>query len=176
MLATMDGVAAYNVREVLNACRELEVGMAGFYDMLAKVHADVPHMARLWTKTANEERNHASQFDLVLDISKGSVETVRVDLASVERARRAVEMLCQECVTRPPTMEQALRAAIAFEEALVRIHADAVPVFADDSHKKLFGAMMSADRGHVDRLRKALAFGPSTPTPTPMPVVRLNRK
>jgi rubrerythrin len=172
----MTGVVEYNVREVLVACRDLETLMASLYDMLAKIHADVPSMAKLWTKTANEERNHAAQFGLVLDIRNEAVEAVRVDHAQVGRTRRAVEMLCQECVTRPPTVDEALRATIAFEEALLDLHAHQVAIFADDSHKHLFAAMMAADREHVGRLRRALAFGPSDPTPTPVPLVRQQRK
>jgi rubrerythrin len=172
----MSGVVDYNVREVLVACRDLEMLMASLYDMLAKIHADVPSMAKLWSKTANEERNHAAQFGLVLDIRNEAVEAVRVDLSEVGRMHRAVEMLCQECATRPPAVDDALRTAIAFEEALMDLHAHQVPIFTHDSHKNLFAAMMAADREHVGRLRRALTLGSSAPTPAPVPPVHQHRK
>jgi len=166
----MSAVVAFNVDAVLSACREMETAMADLYDLLAKIHTDVPHMAKLWRKTANEERNHAAQFALALYIGNGVVEAVRVDISIIEGTLRAVHRLREEWMTRPPTVEQALQVAITSEEALVNLHADKIPIFAEESHKKLFAAMMAADREHVGRLRQALAVGPSTPTPTPTPV------
>lgn len=150
--------------------------MADLYDLLAKIYAGVPQMAKLWSKTANEERNHAAQFTLALDIGSGAIKAVRVDISIIERALHAVHLLREECFARPPTVEQALQAAIAFEEALVSLHADKIPIFAEESHKKLFAAMMAADREDLGRLRRALAVGPSTPTPTPVPLYRSHRK
>jgi len=172
----MSGVAAFNVRAVLSACRDMETAMADLYDLLAKIHTGVPYMAKLWSKTANEERNHAAQFALALDIANAAVKAVRVDISTIERTLRAVHMLREACFAHPPTVEQALHAAIAFEEALVDLHADKIPIFAEESHRKLFTAMMAADREHVGRLRRALAVGPSTPTPTPVPSYRSHRK
>jgi rubrerythrin len=172
----MSGLAAFNVREVLTACRDMETAMADLYEMLAKVHADIPHMVKLWTKTANDERNHAAQFALALDIGNAAVEAVRVDLSVIERTIRSVKLLQKECATHPPTVEQALQAAISFEEALVNLHADKIPIFADASHKKLFGAMMAADQEHVGRLRRMLACGPPTPTPAPVTLPHPHRK
>ena len=172
----MSGVEAFNVRAVLSACRDMETSMAGLYDTLAKLHASVPHMAKLWSKTANEERNHAAQFALALDIGNAAIEAVRVDLSVIERTLNAVNLLREECMTHPPMVQQALETAIAFEEALVDLHADKIPIFVEESHKKLFTAMMAADREHVGRLRRAMAVGPSTPTPTPMPLPRSHRK
>jgi rubrerythrin len=161
---------------VLTACRDMEASMAELYETLAKVHTDVPYMAKVWNKTANEERNHAAQFTLALDIGSDAVESVRVDLSVIERTQRAVELLRKECVTHPPTVEQALRATIAFEEALINLHADKIPIFAQDAHKKLFSAMLGADREHVNRLRRTLEQGPSTPTPTPVPLTLQRRR
>jgi rubrerythrin len=172
----MSGVAAFNVRAVLSGCRDMETAMADLYDLLAKIHAGVPYMAKLWSKTANEERNHAAQFTLALDIANGAVKAVRVDISTIERTVHAVHLLREEYLARPPTVEQALQAAITSEEALVDLHADKIPIFAEESHKRLFVAMMAADREHVGRLRRALAVGPSTPTPTPVPLYRSLRK
>jgi rubrerythrin len=163
------------VRDVLLACRDVEQAMFELYNLLATLHADDAEMAKLWKKTANEERNHAAQFTLALETAQDTIEAVNLDVSAIRQTAQAVELLRQDCLKEPPGIRQALVAVIAFEESMAGIHLDKIAVFAEERHRQLFHAMMAADRQHIGRLREAL-LGPSSlattngkPPPAPRP-------
>jgi rubrerythrin len=145
-----------DVLRVLRACRAIELAMAGLYDALAEIHAHEPAIARLWRKTAREEDNHAAQFALLLDGMREAVDDATVDLAAIEGLRQAVETTVEEYRLRSPSVREALVAAIDFEEAMDRLHADQALTFVDHRCQRMFEAMMAADSGHVAKLRLAL--------------------
>jgi rubrerythrin len=145
-----------DTRRVLTLCAELERTTGGMYRDLAAAHAGDPQLARLWLKTAQEEDNHARQFELArmygdqLGAVGVTAVTARalVDVAQEMRRRLATE-------ARAPVA--ALRTAIELEERLADFHLTAITAFRSERLRKLFGAMMAADRGHVEALRAALA-------------------
>lgn len=150
-----DGVTQEVVR-VLVACRAIELATAGLYTELAALHAQNPTIARLWKKTAREEMNHAAQFTLLFEVMASEVLAACVDVSTLDRLRRAIENAIEECALSPPTIREALVAAIDFEEWMNRFHADTVLLFKEPQGKRLFQAMMAADSGHVGELRAAL--------------------
>jgi len=137
--------------------------MAGLYEALAEMHAHAPAIARLWRKTAREEDNHAAQFSLLLDGMREAVLEATVDLSALESVRQAVENTIEEYRLRPPSVREALVAAIDFEEAMDRPHADQAVSFVDVRCRRMFEAMMAADCGHAAKLRLALRQRGSSP-------------
>ena len=131
--------------------------MAGLYEELAVLHGRDPAMARLWKKTAWEEMNHAAQFSLLIDTMSDTVSATLVDPAALDRVRRAIETTVEEYRLHPPSVREALVAAIDFEEAMNELHADQILVFANPQCKRLLKAMMKADSGHIATLRAALS-------------------
>ena len=107
---------ANEVKAILASCQQVETAMAGFYDRLATIHqSSHPEATRIWRKTANEERNHAAQFKMAIDAVGSMIQSVRLDLKDIDKAAAAVNLLCDECQVRTPTLEEAARAAITFE-------------------------------------------------------------
>jgi rubrerythrin len=152
----MPAEVAQDLLRVLAACGAIERAMAGLYDTLAEVHAHEPAIARLWRKTAREEDNHAAQFSLLLDGMREAVLTAALDARALDQLRQAVENTVEEFRLRAPSVREALVAAIDFEETMDRLHAHQSLTFVDQRCRRMFEAMMAADRGHVARLRLAL--------------------
>jgi rubrerythrin len=159
----MPEAVAQDVLRVLSACRAIELAMAGLYDALAEIHARDPAIARLWRKTAREEDNHAAQFSLLLDGMRDAILETVVDLAMLDQVRQAVENTVEEFRLRSPSVREALVAAIDFEEAMDRLHAQHAVTFIDRRCQRVFEAMMAADHGHLAKLRLALRTLGTTP-------------
>jgi rubrerythrin len=131
--------------------------MAGLYEALAALHDDDPAIERLWKKTAREEMNHAAQFALLIETMSDTVSASLVAPTTLEQIRAAIENTIEEYRLRPPSVREALVAAIDFEESMSALHADQILVFANPQFKALLAAMMAADRGHVAALQAALS-------------------
>ncbi len=131
--------------------------MAGLYEELAALHEHDLPAAPLWKKTAREELNHAAQFSLLIETMADTISATLADPTILDRVRRAIENTVEEYRLRPPTVREALVAAIDHEESMAALHADQILVFADPKCKALLAAMMAADRGHVAALRSALS-------------------
>jgi rubrerythrin len=114
-------------------------------------------MERLWKKTAREEMNHAAQFALLIETMSDTVSASLVVPTTLDQVRAAIETTIEEYHLRPPSVREALVAAIDFEESMGALHADQILVFTNPQFKALLAAMMAADRGHVAALRAALS-------------------
>jgi len=153
----MPSDVAQEVFRVLTACRSIELAMAGLYEELAVLHDYDPFIATLWKKTAREEMNHAAQFSLLIETMSDTVSAALTDSATLDRVRRAVENTVEEYRLRPPSVREAMVAAIDFEESMHPLHADRILVFTNSKCKRLLAAMMAADRGHIAAIRSALS-------------------
>ncbi len=145
---------------MLRSCRALELAMADFYEELALLHQEQMEMVRLWKKTAREEMNHAAQFTLLLDTMSDQISEIRADTLTLEKIRLAIATTRDSFHQHPPTVREALVAAIAFEEAMSCFHADQIAAFDSPRPRTLFKAMMAADNDHVGALRSVLAKSP----------------
>ena len=76
---------------LLAECRAVEAAMADLYELLGDMHRDDEPMARLWRKTAREERNHVAQFTLAIEALMDSMSDSRLDLDIPPRLRHAIE-------------------------------------------------------------------------------------
>ena len=145
-----------DARRALQLCAEMEREMGGLYRDLAAAHAGDRGLARLWMKTAREEDNHAHQFELALRYG----DQLGALLVGAEAVAALVETVREERrrhAGTPPSPVDALRAAVDLEDRFAHFHMSTIADFRSPNLRKLFEAMMAADREHSDALRKALA-------------------
>jgi hypothetical protein len=130
--------------------------MAEAYRTLATAHRGHPKISALWAKTALEEDGHVSHFDLAMSVRGDMIQSSNINLVRIDEAVKGVKDFLEEIKTSPPDIRTALRTAIQLEEQYVQFHMDMAVAFDTESHRKLFRAMMAADKEHVDSLCKAL--------------------
>ena len=153
----MDNVIIYNDTQILEKCRRLEEIAADLYHFLARAHTSDPQISALWEKTAREEENHASQFSMAIRMKKGLSVEIKAEKMKVEETLKMAESISAGMKKDPPRIRKALENAIMLEENLSEFHLANTMCFPDESNKKLFQAMMAADKDHVGSLKKALA-------------------
>ncbi len=141
---------------LLDVCRRIEFAMAGLYRYLADRYPDLPDVAAALRKTANEEENHALQFQLASKLPNLLVE-LKVDVEVADRLLKTVQDLDAKVRQTPPSAVGALRLALELERRLADYHMDSVGVFQSPQLQEMFKAMMAADKNHVKALSEALA-------------------
>jgi len=144
-------------RTILGACQMIENLCARLYSEFARAHAADFEAHFVWNKTAEEELNHAQQIAMALRLSHGKGLEPNVDLG---RAHATIAMLrssLRAARAKPPSVVDALRTALTFEEHLSQFHLEEATVIDDPAMKALFRAMQAADRQHVEMLRALLS-------------------
>ncbi len=147
---------ANDLSRVLVLCRDMEATMAELYFFLAAHHKDYGPVAALWLKTAREEQNHARQFEMAASHEEAIGE---LDL-SVDDARALFESVSMEynrLQKEQPEVIDALKTTVHLEECLVDFHVARMAQFHESATKKLFAAMLAADRDHIGALKRKLA-------------------
>lgn len=145
-----------NERVILEICRDIEVCASELYYYYAEIYQDIPEISQLWKKTAQEEDNHAYQFELALKLCrKDIVQSVAVDIRTAQTILDKLKSLNATAKKIKPSIDDALNLAIRLEEKLSEYHLTSTVQFNDDAHKKLFDSMMKNDRGHVETLKCA---------------------
>lgn len=140
---------------VLEICRDIESVNAQLYDYFAEIFSEDQEISELWRKTAREEENHARQFVLALKMRREQmVDTLYVDGSTAENTLSLVRAIYEEVRISRPTLIDALKSAITLEANLGKFHMTTVGHFVEESHKKLFSAMMKADKRHVEALKE----------------------
>jgi rubrerythrin len=153
----MNDTTGMDVLRILEICRDIELYAAELYQYYGEIFSDNREIAKLWQKTALEEENHASQFILAISLRKqGIVQAVSLDLGTAEAILHELKALYGAVRKTRPTITEALRTAIKLEQNLAEYHLSTLALFQEESHKKLFEAMMKNDHGHVVELEKAL--------------------
>ena len=143
-------------KNLLAICERIEDLARQAYRKLAQVHAADGELAALWSKTSVEEENHALQFRMSPMMMDSMVGQLSVTIADGISATRRLLAFLQRCDASPPGPIEALREMIDFEQSLARFHMENAAVFNRVEHRKLFHAMMNADRDHVGALQAAL--------------------
>jgi len=144
-----------DAQRALKLCAEMEREMGELYRDLATMHEGDEELSRLWAKTAREEDNHARQFELALlyDEKLGTV------LVTAEKAKALVgvaQEMRRRLAESPPDPVKALRTVVELEQRFADFHMTTVTTFGTPGLRKLFEAMMAADREHASALRSAL--------------------
>jgi rubrerythrin len=145
-----------DIRQLFDSCALLEEKVAHLYYLFAELYSDLPELARLWRKTAEEEENHMRQFELAARLARTTALTPLVEPAAVGHAITMVTMITDKIRQTPPGWRDALKLAIDLEEKLSRLHVDTAVAYNDDTINKLFRSMMTNDEQHVQSLRRYL--------------------
>lgn len=141
--------------KILEICRDIELVNAELYRYFAEIFKGHAEMAALWHKTADEEANHARQFVLAIKMRRDvMVDSLAIDGGKAQETLKIVNAYYASVQKTPPTMLDALAAAIKIEKGLASFHMTTAVNFTEARHKKLFTAMMEADRDHLDALQK----------------------
>lgn len=149
------GKIAVDTMVLLDRCAEIELKNMELYELYADCFAHDADVARMWSRVAREEENHANQFRLAVKMKEGAIGTVNVDQWRADNTLNVVESIIDGVKRSLPTLEEALRSAIKLEEHLSGFHVECVVNFENEQLRKLFHAMMACDNAHVDRLRNA---------------------
>lgn len=146
---------------VLELCRDIELKCGELYSFFADNFREIPAATSLWRKTAGEESNHANQFTLAINLLRtGIIDSLTIDRGQGDQTLQTITQLLHACRQQTPSLTEALQIAISVEEQLEVFHLNAIAAFSDESHKKLFDAMMKADRRHRETISEALrTFG-----------------
>lgn len=156
---------AFSADRVIQTCRQIEFTLAAVYHALAELHRDVPDLAAVWTKTAFEEENHGRQFELASRLPGAITEAALQPEAAEEMLTRVREFDARMREAAPAPVE-ALRAMISMEKSLAGYHMALVGTFANPGTKKMFEAMMAADKRHAGTLIDAFRrLAPSDAVP-----------
>lgn len=125
------------------------------YRYFAGLFPENEEIATLWRKTANEEANHAQQFELAIRIKKELLVSVTIDAWTVATAFKFVRTLLESVKKSPPSVADALQIGVMLEERLTTLHLECIAGFTEESHKMLFRAMMAQDDRHRESILKA---------------------
>lgn len=144
------------VLKILEICRDIEVTCSELYHYFEAIFSNAPNISLLWRKTALEEENHANQFVLALKLRRqGIVQSVNLDVSTAEEILTRIKRMNEEVRVKEPSIAEALLLAIELEEDLSEYHLSTIALFEEESHKKLFEAMMKNDHDHVVDLKRA---------------------
>ncbi|NMC74758.1 MAG: hypothetical protein GYA56_10455 [Geobacteraceae bacterium] len=152
---------------ILHRCADIEIAMADMYDFFSAAYRDNRDIARLFRKTAAEERNHEYQIRLAIRTCASSIEEMKVPLEEVERHLTFARTTLEKVRETVPDIGDALKISVHTETILSRFHLDTAARFTDESCARLFQAMMAADEGHITSLEKALADYRESRPPVP---------
>ena len=147
-------VQPHDIR-VLDICRDVELQSEQLYLYFAGLFPGESSDARLWEKTAREEKNHAYQFELAIKANKGMLHSVSLDIQLAENILEYVQSVLDQVKRTPPGAREALECAIKLEERLAEFHLHCIAGFTSESQKKMFESMMAADNHHLKALRDA---------------------
>lgn len=142
--------------KVLDLFASIEMKCADLYRQFEVLYADLPEIALLWRKTAEEEDNHAQHFKLASRLKGRGMEGVMVDGVQGTIILQTIDTYLNKIQQSHPSPTEALSFAIQLEESLFEYHMSTVVHFIDPELSKLFKAMMGNDRGHVTMLHNAL--------------------
>jgi rubrerythrin len=140
---------------ILDICRDIELLNEQIYRYFAVLFAENRELATLWEKTANEEANHAQQFEFAIRIKNELLESVAIDAWTVATAFKFVRTLLESVKKSPPSVIDALQLSVKLEARLANLHMECIAGFLEESHRMLFRAMMENDDRHRESLMAA---------------------
>ncbi len=139
--------------EILVICRDIENLIEEIYRYYSDIFKDNARIRCLWEKTADEEREHAAQFEHAIRMRKGMAESVNGDAFMVRNTLRYLQSVLAGIRKGRPGVSEALRSAIKLEEHLAEFHLECIAIFKEARYKKIFTDMIAADSEHIECLK-----------------------
>jgi rubrerythrin len=139
----------------LSVCAEIEDVVGNIYKVLAeRVECDAT-LRELWTQMARDEEAHAMQIRFALRLpSSHAFKSQTLPLVQAEQLLRSARGILAGARTSPVNERLALRLSLKLEEDFIAIHISSAMAFRDDSLRQMLNCLGSADRNHVEKLRK----------------------
>jgi rubrerythrin len=141
-----------NIESVFRPLADLERSLADLYTWYSEIFAENPEAAFTFFKLAAEEKGHASLVDYQRRmVQKNQALAVGIDL-DLEPILRSLSRIKGLRTGPPPTLAEAVRAALALEENAAEMHYRNVLKSARPEIARLLDSLGGEDRVHVARL------------------------
>lgn len=139
----------------LNDCCKIELMVSRIYQHFA-AQPDYPERLRqLFRQLAQDEEEHARQFDLALELPEGAVGSVkRITWEKVSQGLNKARTLFQDLQHHQCDAEKALKVAMRLEEEFIRIHLDNSILITDERISSMFRGLAKGDDEHLAVLRE----------------------
>jgi rubrerythrin len=147
-----------DLKQFIEICAEIEQLCSDLYQYYSELYCDDPEISRLWNKTAMEEENHRKQFEMALRLSCSDCFELKSDVRRALTVRDKLVTLIQYVRDNPPELITALSKSVQMEEVLAEFHMGTAIRLNDANLLELFNAMLKADQGHQESLKKYLAI------------------
>ncbi|GFO54944.1 hypothetical protein GMSM_19510 [Geomonas sp. Red276] len=144
------------MKVALDRCERIETTCAEIYRVFAHMHAEYPKLQALWFSTAEDEVQHASQFNLLSRMKADSITGITVEVGDAESVLGDLELLLARIRKEFVPPDLALQMAVRVEKHLTKFHSTSVVLCRDEALQRLLKAMMSENDHHVERLERAL--------------------
>jgi hypothetical protein len=142
--------------DVLEVCQNIKLSCSELYHYFADIFKDDRGSLLLWLKTAMEDENHYRMLELCAKLRRKKVaESVNVDLMDAEITLIYILALIEKVKRCPPTIKEALLAAIDLEQKLEGFAVGHIISFTDSSYEKLFLAIGDIDSERLGSFRRA---------------------
>lgn len=143
----------------LNDCCKIELLTSRIYQHFSAQSAFPDLLRSTFADLAQDEEDHARQFDLALELPEGAVGTIhRVAWARVSAGLDLVRAKFQDLHLTSYPAEEALKTALRLEKAFIRMHFDNIVYIEDSRVSALFGSLARADEEHLATLRETVIW------------------
>jgi rubrerythrin len=132
---------------------EFEAKVGDLYEWFSGLFKDDPEAAFAFFQLAAEERAHVAIIEYQRRLVRANAKDfggVTVDLQPIEEATALVEKV--RGAAEPPSLEEALRTALALETSAAEYHYKTAMKQSNASLARLLDALGTADRNHLGRL------------------------
>ncbi len=143
------------VLRFLSVCAEIEDVVGNIYQELAeRVECDA-QLRALWTQMAHDEEAHAMQIRFAMRLpASQAFKSQTLPVAQAERLLQSARGILAGARTSSVNERLALRLSLKLEEDFLAIHIGSAMAFQDDSLRQMLNCLGSADRDHVEKLRR----------------------
>ena len=147
------------MRDFLNDCRSIETIASQIYQQLAGDPNYAMEVRSVFRSLCNDERDHARQFDLILQTAEHELDALnRISAEQVEAALQMAKSMAATLDRRRLSEEEALRLAVEMEQRFLNVHVHNTLHFDNQRLAALFNDLGRYDEGHVDQLRQCLQW------------------
>ena len=161
------------IHGALKALAQLELSIAKLYEYYCETLEDDPDAALLFSRMAREEHRHLQVVDYQRRLVRANpllFNDIDLDLAEAERT--TIEAQAMTVASHPPTLDEAIGAALRIETNAAESHYRSALASANEEIAAFLENLARGDREHLGRLmefakKRALSeVSPALPTPS----------